>query len=191
MSDEKRITRFDMWFLRAMWIGLLGAIAALTVWIASFAITIAMAGGEGTGLKAGVLLALAAVLLATLVWAAISTPRQWREFIDRAEAGPSGVAATRWRSRMIDWLGIGWLRDTWRDTDPANDTVPTAAELPDDDRLRAVGLDDDAIKRLRANPRIFPQTLRRLGFSSFGGVRGEGCAARTVGAAHLMWSRLA
>lgn len=182
MADEKvRITRFDAWFFRAMRIGLLAAMAFLAVYVAVIAIDIATSGRDGAGRQAGVLLAIQAVLMVTLAWAAIRTPRQWRALAGRAADAPHVATG---RHRMI-----GWLRTTWRKTDPEGLSPPPPR--PDDSRLRAAGLGDDAIKRLRANPRAFPHTLRRLGFSFGGGVRGKGFVERTVGAAHCLWSRLA
>lgn len=184
MADERvRMTRFDVWFFRAMWISLLGVLAGLVVYIAVISIDIATAGGDGAGRRAGVFLAIQAVLMATLAWAVVRTPRQWRAFDARVANAPHADARTR-RYRMIDWL-----RRAWQETDPTKDIAPLVAELPDDDRLHDAGLSDATIKRLRANPRAFPHTLRQFGFS-FGGVRGEGVAERAVGAAHYLWSRL-
>lgn len=186
MADKVRMTRFDMWFFRAMWIGLLGMLVGLIAYITVIASSIGAEFAEGAARKVGMLIALQAVLVATTVWAAMRTARQWRALVDRVAADAPHVATERHRT-------IGWLRRTWRETDPTDGLAPPP--LPDDDRLRAVGLGDDDIKRLRANPQAFSHTLwvcsrvRGKGFS--GGVRGKGFAERTVGAAHYLWSRLA
>ncbi len=184
MSEKVR-TKFDVWFFRVIWIGLLVILATLAVWIAIDAVNIAMAGGEGAGWKAGVLLAIQAVVMATLARAVMRTPKQWRAFTDRSAAG----ALVSTSHDGIKPRIANWLKRTWQETDPAKDVVPSSAEMPSC-WLLAGGLNDATIKRLKANPRAFPNTLRRFGFS-FGGVRGAGCAARSVGAIHYLWSRLA
>jgi len=85
-----------------------------------------------------------------------------------------------------------WFERTWAATDPALDTVPSPNDprLPTDDELRGVGLNNDAIARLREHPQGFPHTLRRFGTFDFGRVRGEGFAARLVGSAHLLLSKM-
>ena len=113
MADEKtQTTNFDVWFFRVVWAGLLGVLAVMTIWMASLAIDIAMAGGEGAGRKASVFLAVQMITMAALAWAVVRTPRQWRAFVDRAAANAPHVATIR-RHRMIDWL-----RRTWDETNP-------------------------------------------------------------------------
>jgi len=106
-----------------------------------------------------------------------------------------------WLLRLLGWPfraarrqagnAACWFERTWATTDPALDTVPAPNDprLPTDDELRAAGLNDDAIARLRKNPQGFPHTLRRFGTFDFGRVRGEGFAARLVGSAHFLVSK--
>jgi len=86
---------------------------------------------------------------------------------------------------------FAWLERTWAATDPTLDIVPAPNDphLPTDEQLKADGFDDALIAVLRKNPRGFPHTLRRFGFD-FGRVRGEGFAARAVGAVHFVWKKL-
>jgi len=95
-------------------------------------------------------------------------------------------------NRPLGWVkrkwAASWIWRTWVATDPAKDVVPAVVDLPTNDRLKADGLDDARIAKLRANPRAFPHTLRRFGFY-FGGVRGEGFAERMVGVMHYLWAR--
>lgn len=186
MADERmRITRFDMWFFRVAWVGMLLLVFAIIIYVSAIAISIATAGHEGAGRQAGVLLAIQAVLMVLLVWGMMRTPWMWRT-LNACVAADAPHVAARGRQRMIDWL-----RRTWQETDPAKNTVPSVGELPADDWLRANGLDDNTIERLKTNPRAFPNALRRVGIGCDVGVRGEGLSARTVGAVHYLWSRLA
>jgi len=85
-----------------------------------------------------------------------------------------------------------WLERAWADTDPSLDEVPGPEDprLPTDEQLRADGLSDAAIARLRKNPGSFPHTLRRHGFD-FGRPcgRGKGLATRIVGSVHFAVKR--